>query len=208
MRDSVTAAHCVSPGAGVQVRILFSQLLYKMTAMEQTIETKVARTILQQPEEVCLGGKTYKIAPPSVATLILASEVVSRLPRIHLNEDKVVEETLSIAKDCRELGDLLAILILGAKHIDDKVERRETQKKRHLWGLFHTTRTVTVTETAKEALSRELLENATPRELHNAVAKIIGKMQVGDFFGLTTFLTEVNLIRPTKVVTEPTVSGQ
>lgn len=176
--------------------------------MEQNIETRVAQTILQQPEEMTIGGKTYKIAPPSVATLILASEVVSHLPQVHLDEDKVVEETLSIAKDCRKLGDLLAILILGAKHINDKVERRETQRKRHLWGLFHTTRTIIITETAKEALSRELLESITPRDLNNAVAKIINMMQVGDFFGFTTFLTEINLMRPTKVETEPTASGQ
>lgn len=172
------------------------------------IETRVAQTILQQTEEMTIGDKTYTIAPPSVATLILASEVVSHLPHVHLDEDKVVEETLSIAKDCRELGDLLAILILGAKHINDKTERRETQRKRHLWGLFHTTRTTTITETAKEALSRELLENVTPRALHNAVAKILFKMQVGDFFGLTTFLTEINLMRPTKVEAEATASGQ
>lgn len=176
--------------------------------MEQNIETRVAQTILQQPEEMTIGGKTYKIAPPSVATLILASEVVSHLPQVHLDEEKVVEETLSIAKDCRKLGDLLAILILGAKHINDKVERREKQRKQHLWGLFNTTRTVTITETAKEVLSRELLEDITPRDLQNSVAKIISMMQVGDFFGLTTFLTEINLMRPTKVETEPTASGQ
>ena len=176
--------------------------------MEQNIETKVARTILQQPEEMTIGDKTYKIAPPSIATLILASEVVSHLPQVRLDEEKVIEETLSIAKDCRELGDLLAILILGAKHINDKVERRETQRKRHLWGLFHTNRTITITETAKESLSRELLESITPRDLNNGVAKIINMMQVGDFFGLTTFLTEINLMRPTKVETEPTASGQ
>ena len=190
------------------VRVPLSQPIYNATAMEQNIETKVARTILQQPEEMTIGDKTYKIAPPSVATLILASEVVSHLPQVHLDEEKIIEETLSIAKDCRELGDLLAILILGATHINDKVERRETQRKRHLWGLFHTTRTITITETAKEALSRELLENITPRDLNNGVAKIINMMQVGDFFGLTTFLTEINLMRPTKVETEPTASGQ
>lgn len=176
--------------------------------MDTTIETKVSQTILQQREEIVIGEKTYTIAPPSVATLILASEVVSHLPQEKLDEDHIVEETLSIAKDCREIGDLAAILILGAKHINDKVERRETRRRRFLWGLFHRDRIVTITETAKEALSRELLENTTPRDLHSAIARIILKMQVGDFFGLTTFLTEINLMRPTKVETEPTASGQ
>lgn len=176
--------------------------------METTIETKVSQTILQQKEEIVIGGKTYTIAPPSVATLILASEVVSHLPQDKLNEDKIVEETLSIAKECREIGDLAAILILGAKHINDRVERREKRRKRFLWGLIHVDREVRVAETAKEALSRELLEDTTPKDLHQAIARILLKMQVGDFFGLTTFLTEINLIRPTKVVTDLTASGQ
>lgn len=76
-----------------------------------------------------------------------------------------------------------------------------------MWGLFHTTRSITINETAREVLSRELLENASPRELHNALAQLVKKIQVGDFFGLTTFLTEINLMRPTKVVTEQTASG-
>ena len=176
--------------------------------MDTTIETKVSQTILQQTEEIVIGDKTYNIAPPSVATLILASEVVSHLPQDKLNEDLIVEESLSIAKECREIGDLAAILILGAKHINDKTERREKRRRSFLWGLIHIDRSITITETAKEALSRELLENATPRDLHTAIAKIISKMQIGDFFGLTTFLTEINLMRPTKVETEPTASGQ
>lgn len=173
-----------------------------------TTEEKAAKTILQQTEEMEIGGKKYTIAPPSVATLILASEVVSHLPQEKLNDDQIIEETLSIAKDCREIGDLAAILILGAKHINDKVERREKRRRSLLWGLIHTERTETVTESAKEALSRELLENVTPVELHAAIARIILKMQVGDFFSLTTFLTEINLIRPTKVGTKATASGR
>ena len=70
--------------------------------MEKTIEEKVAQTILQQSEEMTIGGKTYTIAPPSVATLILVSGGVSRLPHHHLDEDKEIEETLTEAKDCQE----------------------------------------------------------------------------------------------------------
>lgn len=176
--------------------------------MEKTIEEKVAQTILQQPEEMTIGGKTYTIAPPSVATLILVSGGVSRLPHLHLDEDKVIEETLSVAKDCQELGDIAATLILGAKHINDIVESRHTEKKRHMWGLFSTKHTVVKYETKKERLSRELLEDTTPRDLHNIIAQTLLKMQVGDFFGLTTFLTEINLMRPTKVETEVIASGQ
>ena len=176
--------------------------------MEKTIEEKVAQTILQQPEEITIGGKTYTIAPPSVATLILVSGWISRLPNIILDENKIMEESLFIAKDCVELGDIAATLILGAKLVNDFVESRHTERKRHLWGLFSTKHTVVKYETKKERLSRELLEDTTPRNLHNIVAQALLKMQVGDFFGLTTFLTGINLMRPTKVGTEVTASGQ
>lgn len=176
--------------------------------MDSTTEQKAAQTILQQPETITVADKTYTIAPPSVATLILVSAGVSRLPHYHLDDKKVMEETLAIAKDCTELGDIAATLIIGAKHINDLEETRETQEKRHLWGLFKTKQTIVRMQTKKERLAKELMEELTPRDLHNLVAKILIKMQVGDFFGLTTFLTDINLIRPTKVVTEPTASGQ
>lgn len=176
--------------------------------MKQTIEQKAAQTILQQPEEIKVGEKTYAVAPPSVATLILVSGAVSRLPHLKLDDERVLEETLSIAKDCGELGDIAATLILGAKHVNDIEERRQTQRKRHLWGIFHTKHTTVEYETKKERLKRELLEELTPRELYNLIARTLQKMQVGDFFGLTTFLTAINLMRPTKVETEATASGQ
>ncbi|MCM1066800.1 MAG: hypothetical protein NC418_04395 [Muribaculaceae bacterium] len=176
--------------------------------MAQTIEEKTAGTILQKPEKIELCGTTYTVAPPSVATLILASEAVARLPHIKLDLERAVEEVLATARHMRPIGDILAILILGSKHVDDTCQSSHTQRKRRLWGLFHTTREVTVTETAKEKLSRQLLEELSPRELHMLLARLTKGMQVGDFFGLTTFLTEINLIRPTKVEIEATASGR
>lgn len=176
--------------------------------MEKTTEQKVAQTILQQPEEITIGDKTYTLAPPSTATLILVSGAVSRLPHIELDEKRIMEETLSIAKDCQELGEIAATLIIGAKHINDTVESRHIEKKRRFWGLFSTKHEVIKVETKKDRLSRELMEELTPRDLHNLIAKALLKMQVADFFGLTTFLTGINLMRPTKVVTEATASGQ
>lgn len=176
--------------------------------MAQTIEKRAAETILHQSEEILIGDRTYTVAPPSIATLILVSEAVSQLPHVNLDNDKVVQETLSIAKNCKALGDIAATLIIGAKHIKDTVETRVTRKKRHLWGLFSTTHTENIVETKKEQLSRELLTDVTPRDLHNAIGQALAKMQIGDFFGLTTFLTEINLLRPTKVETEAIASGR
>lgn len=188
------------------VRVPLPQLIHK-TVME-TIEARVAQTVLQKPVEITVAGKTYSVAPPSIATLILVSEAVSRLPHIRLDKDKLVEESLSVAKDCGGLGDIAAILILGAKHVDDKVETERVVRRRRLWGLRVTEKTVKETKSAREKLSQELLEEASPREMYDTVARLLREMQLGDFFGLTTFLTEINLIRPTKVVTEATASGQ
>lgn len=82
--------------------------------MNKTIEQTVAETILEQPFEVKVGEKSYQVASASTATLILVSEAISQLPHIALDTEMVVEETLSVAKDCRILGDIAAILILGA----------------------------------------------------------------------------------------------
>lgn len=162
-----------------------------------TVEQKTASTILQKPMEVVLGGKTYTVAPPSIATLILASEIVSQLPKVKLNPEKIIEDTLAVAKDFTLLGDLFAVFVLGARKANEK-------RKRTLWQWLRRL----PSQTARAALASELLNNATPRELNTAMEQILFKLQVGSFFGLTTFLTEINLSRPTKVETAATASGQ
>lgn len=177
---------------------------------KKTIEEKAAEVILQRPMEVVVGERTYTVAQPSVATLILVSEQVSTLPRIVTDAQKVVEESLSIAKDCKAVGDIAAILILGARHLTETEETEKKAVKRYLWGLVRR-ETVVVEEKVvnrKEQLARELLETYTPKELYLLVASLLQRMEIADFFGLTTFLIEINLMRPTKVETEATVSGQ
>jgi hypothetical protein len=148
-----------------------------------------------------VGGNTYKAAPPSTATLILVSEAVSQLPKIALDAEKIVEETLSVAKDCRILGEIVAILILGAKNITEIKKTPQIKEKRYLWGLIRVKKTVEVEEVInrKEALAREVLEELSPRELNNTVTSLLSSMNIADFFGLTTFLTEVNLLHQRKV---------
>ena len=170
--------------------------------MDKTIEQQVAETILQKVTDVKIGDKTYSVAPPTTATLILVSEAVSQLPHLKLDEKNIVGEVLSVARDCRVLGDVAAILILGAKGLTESVTRR----RRVFWPFY----SVSVTETIdrKAELSREILDNYSPSELHNLIASLLKGLDLGDFFGLTTFLTEVNLLRQTKVGNETTAFGQ
>lgn len=84
---------------------------------KKTIEQRTAEAVLQKPKEVAIRGRKYTIAPPSIATLILASEAVSKLPALKLDAESVVEEVLHNARDCEAIGELVAVLLLGAKRI-------------------------------------------------------------------------------------------
>lgn len=165
---------------------------------EQTknVETRVAETILEKHLTVAVGKKTYDVAPPTLATLILASEIIARLPRERLDPEKLVQESFHAARHSRHLAELTAVLILGAQFI-----RRE-QKSRHrsfiarLWAFF------TFRGRKSDTLARltdEICETQSPRDIYTTISKILTTMQLADFFGLTTFLTEVNLLHQTKV---------
>lgn len=170
--------------------------------METTIEQKVAREVLQQPEDIKVGDKTYKFYPPSTATLILASEAISQLPQVKLDETKLAEESLYAAKDCHKLGEIIAIFLLGAKHLTETIKAPQTKEKRLFWGLVRFKRTVEVEQVIdrKAELAEALLEDLTPRELHTLASQLLMRMQLADFFGLTTFLIEINLMRQTREV--------
>lgn len=170
------------------------------TSSKKTIEQRTAEAVLQKPKEVTVGGRRYTIAPPSIATLILASEAVSHLPALRMDGEEVVEEVLRNAKDCAAIGELTASLLLGAKRIREGRHRRRT-----LRDILCGRRRVT----EQEALARELLEDLSPRDLYKLLSECLVEMQLQDFFGLTTFLTEINLTRPTKKVeTGATAFGQ
>lgn len=166
-------------------------------AYHQTLESKTAQTVLQQPSEVVIGGHTYTVAPPTTATLIRVSELVSQLPSLKLDGDQLVAECLGVAQDCRVLGDIAAVLVLGAP--------RHQSSLCGIWGLR-----MAREKRRREALAREILETATPAELNRMVAKALSGMDLGDFFALTTFLLEVNILRRTRKVEEngTTASGR
>jgi len=172
---------------------------------KEMIEKKVAETILEKPLTVFVGNTSYEVAPPSVGTLIMVSEAVSRLPHTKLDADNVLEECLSVGRDCTELGEIAAILILGAKKCRQSVGRRLVSGGRYFYGLIDTRRWKETN--AVEELTREVLENCSPRQIFDIITRILGTLELSDFFALTTFLSGVNLLRPTKVEKEAIASG-
>ena len=170
--------------------------------IEKPIEEIVADTILQKKMTVEIGGEIYEVAPPSTATLILVSKEIAKLPTIEVNNDTdILTETLRIAKDCSFLGDIVAILILGANRI---TEEKRVVKKR-CFGLINDVSDITVNR--QKELADLLLRHKSPKELNELTAHLLSSMEIGDFFGLTTSLLKVNLTKPTKEV-GTTVSGQ
>ena len=91
-----------------------------------------------------------------------------------------------------------ATLILVSEAISQLPQIKE---KRYMCGLIRRPYTVEVEITIdkKAELAKELLEDVSPRELNLIVSQILSRMQIADFFGLTTFLAELNLLHPRKV---------
>jgi len=166
---------------------------------KQTIESQVATAILERAVgEVTIEGKTYKIGSPSVATLILVSELVATLPVVeNVPQDKVLYSVLRYAKDFKPLGDICAILILGARGLTEQVEETVVERK---WRLFKRTKKVVRTVDRKAELSRLILETMQPKDIFDVIVGRLNLMQVASFFAITTSLSEANVLKPTKEV--------
>lgn len=164
--------------------------------MEQTVEKKVAETLLQDVVKVTVNGKEYDIAPPSIATLVLVSGLVSLLPERNLNGNNIVQECLSLGRYGDILAEIGAVVILGARFIKDEEKSRQNANRGWISRMFGKK---SKTLSTKERLTAEIAETMSPSKLQTLFAMVFGKMEMADFFALTTFLTEVNLLKKTKV---------
>lgn len=173
----------------------------------ETLEKKVADAILERASDsITIDGKEYPIAPPSPATLILVSELVSTMPIVKRNSENALYEVLSTAKDLSVVGKIVATLILGAKRIKEHMKvtvAHVEHSKRWSWRKFRFVSSDSITTKEVEELdflAEKILEEVTPETLLKVVIKRIGNMQVMDFFELTTSLSAVNLLKRTKEV--------
>jgi hypothetical protein len=162
--------------------------------MKETIESKTAKTVLERKQILTIGGIEYEVSQPSTATLIEVSEIVSQLPTIELNPDKVLIETLMIAKECRLLGKIAATLILGAVRLTNSQPSNLSRLK----SLIQ--RQPKRRDVECEELGKVILSNMNPKELNSLIVKILSSMEISTFFSLTTTLLDVNLLRRTRAV--------
>lgn len=163
----------------------------------KTIEQRVASAILEKKiGNIEIDGRVYDIAPPSTATLILVSEIVSTLPIVEkVPKDKILYSALHFAKDYRPLGEICAILILGANHL---VEEREIPQGRILGIIPRKPKKIKVD--VKSELSEKLLNHIRPSVLYDCVIQRLNDMEIASFFVITTSLSEANILKPTKEV--------
>ena len=170
--------------------------------MARTIEQVVAAAILEKATtEIEIGDKVYKIADPTTATLILVSELISTLPVVEKvpNEMKVYS-VLHYAKDYKLLGDICAILILGAKGL---TEEKEIIEEKRILGLFKRRTTHKVIVDKQAELSQLILDYVRPSVIFDCIVSRLQDMEIGSFFAITTSLSEANILKPTKEVVEP-----
>lgn len=169
-----------------------------MAAEYTTIESRVAATILERTVSTLeIDGVTYNIAPPTIGTLILASEIVSFFPQIDTVDDKQrIFMALFKAKDFKMLSDLAAVLILGSKRLTE--EREVTVEKRHLFGLIKRKHRVKQTVDLRAELAKKILDNVRPSVLFEVIVKRLRDNEIMTFFAITTSLNAANILKPTK----------
>lgn len=160
---------------------------------KDTIEGRVADSVLERTKQIEIGGVKYDVAPPTVATLMAVSELVAEMPIVNSTTDNVLAEVLATAKDMEVVGRIAATLILGAKYIRESRSSDPTAKRR--WW----TRSKPKSD-AVEELAMRILQEMSAQELMALMTKHLMLLGISDFFALTTSLGEANLLKRTREV--------
>lgn len=183
------------------------------TTNQPPFEQRVAEAILQgslKGKAFEIGGEKYTVTEPTPATLMMVSAEVTKIPQVNANTDNVLHEILRTAKDTEVLGKIAAILIIGAKRIKEHRQKTVCLSSERLNFFKRITTSFKRKERTVEEidwLSEYLLDNVTIKTLAELISVRLAEMQIGDFFGLTTSLSAVNIIKATKEV-EETVHGE
>lgn len=169
--------------------------------------------MMQSPATVKIGDKTYEVAPPSFGTLELVSAKLAEVPDIGDTSDLTAEgKAVTMLRKARDFGvlpDLLAILVLGSKHIRDKEKVAQKRRKGGLLGFFGAKEEVVEEVSTLDRLAQEIRDNVSPAQMAEVVPFLIGSLQLTDFFVLTTFLREISVAEPTvKVEKKTTAPGR
>ena len=150
-----------------------------------TIERKVANTILQQPKKLKIGDKEYRLSKMTFSTIIEMSASVSELPQdISETKENPIVASLRFGRFYGSAPSVLAVAMVSSMWM--------------LLGRFgHFVYRVKV-----RRKTRRLSVMHTSSELNDAAQKLMADTELAHFFALTTFLAGINMTKATKVETE------
>lgn len=146
--------------------------------MKKTIEQKVSDVILEKSSKIKIKDREFEVAAPTLATLIRISDLISTLPKVEMDKNDYISESLKIAKDCSVISEIVATMIVGV----DTPKARFYQKP------------------IIEELSEFISKKCTLVELKELIVQLILMMEIPSFFAFTTSLIEINLIKRTREV--------
>lgn len=153
------------------------------------IEEQVSTLLNDTPATIMVGGEVFEVAPPTLARLALLSKEIAQLQINPIDPASLTEGVLREARHSYQLAHILAVAI-------GKQPQRPYYKR-------------LIDRLKRNTLTDRIYKRATPSEAVKAFTEILQSLQIGDFFALTTFLSGVNLTKPTKVddTTEATAPG-
>ena len=159
------------------------------------MEEKVAQTLLEEPTTIIIGGEAYKVAPPSIITLVRASKYISKIPADTIDEEQIFGSIVHKAEDYENIAWAVAVILLGNRFT-------ETVRPR-FWQFWKRKENITQGEILANKLTK-----APMSEISEAFFKVIGQMDIRSFFVISTSLKGMMITKPTKEVeTEMTASG-
>ena len=158
------------------------------------MEEQVAQTLLEEPTTVTIGGEAYKVAPPSIFTLVRASKYISKIPTDTISEGNILGSIIHNAEEYENIAWAISVILLG-KDFTQIV----TYPK---WQFWRKKKNVT----KGELLAKKLI-NTPITEVSATFFKVLGQIDIRAFFVITTSLKGMMITKPTKEVENQTTAS-
>lgn len=173
---------------------------------DRSPEEKTADALLERSQPFVLGDKTYELAPPTLATLILVSEELAKLPSELFDFDEKTDSPVVIplrtARHAHGLSRALARIIVGARPKLSPWQR--VQRVAHSICPWLVSAPDVV-----ERLAIEIERSTSIQALALSFVGLTHRLEVHDFFSFTTFLSALRVTKPTRrVETKATAPGR
>lgn len=142
-------------------------------------QLRAAETIISSDYKMAIGNKTYSCGRPTIMTMIEVSRLINLYPSVDIDKGNEVNQMFRIAQNAEPLGMIIATLITG-------------YEKGTLRSIYINLR--------RKYLARYILNHHTNSEISNALIELLSRLEIADFFGITTSLSVINLTKKTKEV--------